>query len=69
MKEMQLIDDCFYVKHQRFGTWNSYDKDGKCLITSLTEEECVKTTRFYLKGIQEGFEETKIYEGKVGGKL
>lgn len=44
---MQLIDDCFYVKHQRFGTWNSYDKDGKCLITSLTEEECVKTTRFW----------------------
>ena len=68
MKE--LIDDAFYVEEQRWGTWDSYDKDGKCIITALTEEQCVRATRFYLKGCQEGWEDDTItYEGTVGGKL
>ena len=67
--EQQLIDDSFYVKQQKWGTWDSYDKDGKCIITSLTEENCINATRFYLKGLQEGFPETQKYEGQVGGKL
>jgi len=67
MKE--FIDDAFYVEQQKWGTWDSYDKEGKQLITSLTEDECIKATRFYLKGRQEGFSESKSYESEVGGKL
>jgi hypothetical protein len=67
--ENNLIDDAFFVKEQKWGTWDSYDKDGKPLITSLTEDTCIEATRFYLKGRQEGFPESKSYEGEVGGKL
>jgi len=70
MEGSELIDDAFYVKQQRWGTWDSYDKDGKGLVTSLTEEQCISATRFYLKGRQEGFPEPeKVHEGVVGGKL
>lgn len=68
-EQKNLIDDAFYVKQQRWGTWDSYDKDDKPIITSLTEEQCISATRFYLKGRQEGFSETKTHEGTVGGKL
>jgi hypothetical protein len=67
--EGELIDDCFYIKQKRYGLWYSVDKDKKRLITSLTEEQCISATRFYLKGRQEGFLESKSYEGKVEGKL
>ena len=67
--EKKLIDDCFYVEQKRYGLWDSTDKDGKGLITSLNEEQCIVATRFYLKGRQEGWPETKTYEGQVGGKL
>lgn len=68
MKE--LIDDAFYVEQCAWGTWKSYDKDGKPLVTSLTSENCIAATRFYCKGLQEGFgESTTTYEGSVGGKL
>jgi hypothetical protein len=69
--EKQLIDDAFYVEQKKWGTWDSYDKEGKCIVTSLTEEECVRATRFLLKGRQEGFDETAHikYDGVVGGKL
>lgn len=67
--DKQLIDDAFYVKEQKWGTWDSYDKKDKCIITSLTEEECVRATRWYLKAKQEGFSETQTYNGTVGGKL
>jgi hypothetical protein len=66
--EKKLIDDAFYVTKARF-LWHSSDKDGNGLVSSLTEESCIKATRFYLKGRQEGFAETKKYEGEVGGKL
>jgi len=49
----QLIDDAFYVEHKKWGTWDSYDVNGKCIITSLNEEECVRATRWYLKQKQE----------------
>jgi hypothetical protein len=65
----EWIDDTFYIKEQRWGTWVSYDKEDKSIITSLTKEQCISATRFYLKGRQEGFTETKSYEGQVGGKL
>jgi len=66
--EKKLIDDTFYVEKARF-LWQSKDKDGNGLVSALTEDACITATRFYLKGRQEGFSETKIYEGTVGGKL
>ena len=67
--EKNLIDDAFYVEEKKWGTWDSFDKEGKCLVTSLNEEECIRATRFILKGRQEGWPKTKTYEGEVGGKL
>jgi hypothetical protein len=67
--EKKLIDDAFYVEQKRYGLWGSSDKDGKGLVTSLTEEQCISATRFILKGRQEGFTESKTYESEVGGKL
>ena len=69
MNEYEWIDDCFRVEEKRWGTWDSYDKEGKCIVTSLTKEHCVSATRFMLKGKQEGFEDVKNYEGTVSGKL
>ena len=65
------IDDVFRVEEKKYGLWDSYDKDGKGILTSLTEEECVRATRFYLKGLQEGWDDANIvkHEGTVGGKL
>ena len=68
--EKKLYDDCFYVQEKKYGLWDSTDKEGKGLITALTEEECVRATRFYLKGCQEGWStDTITHEGTVGGKL
>jgi hypothetical protein len=70
--EKQLIDDAFYVENKKWGTCDSYTPEGKCIITALTEEECIRATRWYLKAKQEGeFDKTteKTYAGEVGGKL
>ena len=67
--EKKLIDDAFYVEQKRYGLWDSTDKEGKGLVTSLTEEQCISATRFILKGRQEGFPESKTYESEVSGKL
>ena len=65
-----VIDDAFWVKKQRWGTFVSVDEGGKEIITSLTEDLCVESTRWYLKQKQEGFQKSLIsYEGVVGGKL
>ena len=64
-----LIDGAFTVDKASWGTWRSYDAQGKELVTSLTEESCINSTRFYLKGLQEGFSDTALHEGTVGGKL
>lgn len=71
MSENNLIDDAFYVKEQKWRTWNSYDKENKVLITSLTKEQCISATRWYLKMKQENALENigTTYEGTVGGKL
>ena len=70
MNEKKLIDDCFYVEQKKYGLWYSTDLEENGLVTSLTEEQCVSATRFYLKGRQEGFSEPeKVHEGQVGGKL
>jgi hypothetical protein len=66
-------DEAFLVRKQRWGTHVSYSlTDNQALITSLTLENCVAATRFYLKGLQEGWideEQARTYEGVVGGKL
>jgi hypothetical protein len=69
--EKQLYDDCFYVEQRKYGLWYSTDKEGKGLITSLTEDQCVTATRWYMKGLQEGFDksEEKTYSSTVEGKL
>jgi len=69
--EKQLIDNAFYVEEKKYGLWQSHYEDGKGIITSLTEEECIRSTRWYLKQKQEGFDkvETKTYDSVVGGKL
>jgi hypothetical protein len=69
--EKQLIDDAFYVVEKKYGLWDSYDKDGKGILTSLTEEECVRATRFMLKLKQENRlnEVGNTYSGTVDGKL
>lgn len=70
MSEKNLIDEAFYIEESNWKTWKSYDKNGKPLVTSLTSEACIAATRFYCKGLQEGFgENTSFYEGSVGGKL
>jgi hypothetical protein len=69
--EKQLYDDAFYVEQRKYGLWYSTDKEGKGLITSLSEEQCVRATRFYLKGLQEGFDKSDevTYSSIVEGKL
>jgi hypothetical protein len=65
-----LIDGAFTVDKASWGTWRSYDAEGKGLVTSLTEEACINATRCYLKWQQDGFtENANSYDGVVGGKL
>ena len=67
--EVDWIDDTFRVEQSRWKTWRSFSKDGKEIITALHRDTCVNATRFYLKGCQEGWADTRTYEGTVGGKL
>jgi hypothetical protein len=67
--EHEWIDDAFRIEESRFNTWRSYTKDGKEVVTSLNRDNCINATRFYLKGCQEGWIDSKSYEGTVGGKL
>ena len=70
MEEYNWIDDAFRVERMRWGTWTSFGKDGKGIVTALTEDQCISGTRFYLKGQQEGWPEPAVtHEGTVGGKL
>jgi hypothetical protein len=65
-----LIDGAFTIDKAIWGTWRSFDAEGKTLVTSLTEETCINATRCYLKWRQEGFTEgASSYDGTVNGKL
>jgi hypothetical protein len=66
-----LVDNAFTVDKARWGTFRSFDPEGKALVTSPTEEACIDATRFYLKGLQEGWEDFDgvKHEGFVSGKL
>ena len=64
------IDDAFWIKKQRWGTFVSVGADDLEIITALTEEQCLTATRWYLKAKQEGFtDDSRTYDGMVGGKL
>ena len=67
--EKKLIDDAFYVEQKSWGSWDTFTPEGKCIVTSLTEESCIRATRFILQGRQEGFVETKTYSTKDNYKL
>ena len=69
--DTHFIDGAFTVDKARWGTWRSFDRDGKEIITALTEENCVAATRWYLKSLQDGSfcNNTVVYSGEVGGKL
>lgn len=63
--------NAFCVEHKSWGTWQSHHPDGKGIVTSLTEEECIKATRWYLKMLQEGWNDANIksYSTKDNYKL
>jgi hypothetical protein len=69
--EIHYYDDTFAIEKTRWGTYRSFDKEGKELITALHEDICLAHTRFYLKGKQEGWDclSCSTYDGEVGGKL
>jgi hypothetical protein len=70
VEHTSLIDGAFTVDKASWGTWRSYDHEGRGLVTSLTEEACINATRCYLKWRQDGFtENASSYDGTVGGKL
>ena len=59
MTDYEWIDDCFRVEEKTYGTFSSYDREEKQLITSLTLENCINATRYYLKLKQEGLSGVK----------
>jgi len=70
--EVDWIDDCFRLEEKKWGTWESFDKNGKGIVTALTKEACLSGTRFHLKGLQDGWGKSNsrvMNDGKVGGKL
>lgn len=72
ISEYTWIDDVFRVYKTKYGLWHSAAKDGEELVTALSEQLCIRMTRFYLKGRQEGWPEDSsrvMNDGKVGGKL
>lgn len=65
-----VYDEAFTIKTQRWGTFVSQDLKGTNLVTSLSEGGCIASTRWYLKGLQEGFPETVAkYDSSAAGKL
>ncbi len=71
MTDYEWIDDCFRVEQKRFGTFVSYDREEKQLVTSLTQEQCINATRYYLKLQQENLLNNVgvAYTSTVDGKL
>jgi len=69
--EKQLIDDAFYCERKKWGTWQSHYPDDKGIVTSLSEEECIRATRYYLQLLQENrLNDVEVtYSATVDGKL
>ena len=49
VENVEWIDDCFRIEQKKWGTFDSYNKDEKCIVTSLTYDECLSATRWFLK--------------------
>ena len=65
-----LIDGCFRVDKQPWGTYISVNAENTKMVTSMSEEGCIAATRCYLQWKQEGFTEKETtYTGSVDGKL
>lgn len=69
-----VYDDLFVIRKSRFGLFTSVKLDGTRMVTGLTLESCLHSTRFDLKAAQDG----TLWEGDnvkimgsaiVGGKL
>ena len=72
MEKKFYDDNAFYVEQKKYGLWQSHYPDGGGIITSLTEEEVIRSTRWYLKAKQEGaFDKApeKTYSTKDNYKL
>ena len=72
--EKKLYDDgAFYIEEKRWGTWQSHYPDGSGIITSLTEEQCIRATRFILQVRQEEANgkkvEASVHAGSMDYKL
>ena len=70
--EVEWIDDTFCVEQKKWGTWETFGKDGKGLITGLDRDATVRVTRSYLKQKQDGTLNDNarvVNDGIVGGKL
>lgn len=70
-KAPAVIEPAFTVVKQRWGTFTSVDAEGNKLVTSLSEDQCVEATHFYLKAKQDkSFTESEVtYTSVVEGKL
>jgi hypothetical protein len=69
-----VYDDCFVVRKSRFGLFTSIKLDGTKMVTGLTLESCLHSTRFDLKAEVDGTlwtgDNVKIMGSAiVGGKL
>ena len=70
--EVEWIDECFRVEQKRGGTWESFDKNGKGIVTGLSKEVVVRMTRWHLQCLQDGTLDQHsrvVNDGVVGGKL
>lgn len=70
-EDAKVHDGAFWIRKQRWGTYVSVGANDKDLVTALTQEACFRATRFYLKGLQEGWDDDNVikHSGTVGGKL
>ena len=72
ISEYVWIDDCFRVYKTRFGLYSTVTKEGREMLTGITEESVVNMTRWHLKCEQDGTLEkyTRVVgDAIVGGKL
>jgi len=72
MSDYVWYDDCFRAYKTEYGLWHTVSKEGRELASGLTEDVCVRMTRFYLKGEQEGWGDKNsrvVNDGVVSGKL
>jgi hypothetical protein len=60
MNDYEWIDDCFRIEKSSWDTWKSFTKNEEIILTSLTKETCVDTTRFYLKRKQDNYMDIKL---------